>query len=174
VALNDTLNESVGMLQEMGFFNYALPFGIFFLILYGILDNYKVVSKNNKVNALVSLLISAFIMLYAHFNKIEWFFALFYTKMSIAILILVFALTISVFAHKALSENGVIPKDKDKIWGSALIMLSVLLLNAAFSGIPGEIGTWAADASGIIIGVGFMASVLSFFTNKGSTEEKGK
>ncbi len=173
--VNTTLfnvNSSVEMLQEMGLFNYILPVGIFFLILFGVLDQYKIISKDKKVNALVSLLISMFIMLYAYTNEIEWFFAMFYTKMSIALIILLFALTLAVFVFKGLSQNGMIPKGKEKIWNAGLIIMSVMIVNAAFANAPGEIGVWAAETSGVALSMGILAAILSAFISKGETTEE--
>jgi len=172
VAVNFTLNESVGMLQEVGFFNYILPLGIFFLILYGILDKYGIISKDKRVNALTSLLISAFILLYAYVNQLEWFFSLFYTKMSIAILILLFAMTLAVFSFRALDENKMIPAGKKKVWSAAMIIMSVLIMSAAFESAPAPLGDWAADVSGIVLSLGILGAVLSWFIGGG--EETGE
>ena len=167
---NFTLNESVGMLQEVGFFNYILPMGIFFLILYGILDQFKMISKDKKVNALTSLLISAFILLYAYMNNLELFFAEFYMKMSVAVIILVFAMTLSVFAFKSLKNNDMIPEGKEKVWNAAIIIMSTLILSASFENAPGAIGIWAADTSGIVLSMGVIGAILSaFIKGKGET-----
>lgn len=160
---NFTLNESVGMLQEFGFFNYILPMGIFFLILYGVLDQFGLISKSKKVNALTALLISAFIMLYAYLNNLETFFMEFYTKMSIALIILLFAMTLAVFTFKAMKNNGLIPEGKDKVWNAAIIIMSALIMSMAFESAPGQVGTWAADTSGIVLALGFLGAVFSWF-----------
>jgi len=155
------LNESVGMLQEIGIFNYILPLGIFFLIIYGLLDQYKIINKDKRVNALAALLMSAFILLYAYINNIEWFFALFYTKMSVALIILLFALTFTVFGYRALKENGVIPEGREKVWSSVMIMISVLIVNSAFTSAPAPLGTWANDVSGIVLALGAIGALGS-------------
>lgn len=164
---NFTLNESVGMLQEIGFFNYILPMGIFFLILYGILDQFHIISKDRKVNALTSLLIAAFVLLYAYMNNLEQFFSEFYMKMSVAIIILVFAMTIAVFAFKAMKENQLIKEGQEKAWTSALIIMSALIMSLSFESAPAPLGTWAADTSGIVLALGFLGAVLSWFVKGG-------
>jgi hypothetical protein len=160
---NFTLNESVRGLQEIGFFNYVLPLSIFFLILYGILDQYHVISKDKKVNALVSLLMSSFVLLYAYVNNVEWFFSLFYMKMSIAILILLFAMTFAVFAFRALKENQMIPEGREKVWNSAVILMSVMIMSLAFESAPAPMGNWAADVSGVVMLMGVLGAVFSWF-----------
>jgi hypothetical protein len=168
---NFTLNESVGALQEIGFFNYVLPMGIFFLILYGILDQFGIISKDKKVNALVSLLISAFIMLYAYVNSLEVFFMEFYAKMSVAIIILLFAFTMAVFAFKALKNNGMIKEGHDKVWNAVLIIMSALIVSTAFEEAPGQIGAWAADTSGIVLALAFLGAIISGFIKGGGGEK---
>lgn len=163
---NFTLNESVGMLQEIGFFNYILPMGIFFLILYGILDQFHLISKNKKVNALTSLLISAFVLLYAYMNNLEAFFAEFYTKMSISIIILLFAMTLAVFVFRAMKENGLISEGKEKVWNGAIIIMAALMMSMAFENAPAPLGTWAADTSGIVLALGFLGAVFSWFAGE--------
>lgn len=156
------LNQSVDILQRMGFFNYVLPMGIFFLILYGILDQYGVISKDRKINALVSLLISAFVLLYAYVNELEWFFAMFYTKMSIAIIILLFSMTLAVFAFKALKNNDMI-EGKEKVWSSVLIVMSVLVVSSSFQNAPAPLGQWATEVSGLVMALGFLGAIVSWF-----------
>ena len=159
------LNESVGLLQEMGFFNYVLPLGIFFVILYGILDQYNVISKDKKINALAAMLISSFILLYAYMNNLEWFFSLFYTKMSVAIIVLLFAVTMAVFVFKALKENAVIPEGKEQVWSSVIIVMSVLIINGAFSNAPAPLGEWASEVSGLVVALGIVGAVISAFVS---------
>lgn len=168
------LNQSVDILQRVGFFNYALPMGIFFLILYGILEQYNVITKDKRVNALLSLLISAFIMLYAYVNELELFFANFYTRMSVALIILLFSLTFAIFAFKGLKNNGII-EGREKVWSSVLIVLSVLIVSSSFQNAPGEIGQWAADVSGLVMALGFLGALVAGFTNgKGPTAKGGE
>ena len=174
--LNQTFNISTGVsqLQELGLFNYILPFGIFFVLMFGILDKYHVVSKDRKINALISFLTSAFVLLYAYINEIEWFFALFYTKMAIALVIMLFAITLAVFVFRGLKENGVIPAGKENVWSAATIMIATMVVNAAFVAAPEPLGTWALDVSSIVIGLAFLGAVASFFTTgKGGKEESG-
>lgn len=159
------LNESVGLLQEIGFFNYVLPLGIFFVILYGILDQYKIISKDKKINALASILISSFILLYAYTNNLEWFFSLFYTKMSVAIIVLLFAVTMAVFVFKALKDNSVIPEGKEKVWSSIIIVMSVLIINGAFSNAPAPLGEWASEVSGLVVAMGIIGAVIAAFVS---------
>lgn len=165
------LNESVDMLQKVGVFNYVLPLGIFFLIIYGLLDQYKIINKDKRVNALAALLMSAFILLYAYINNIEWFFTLFYTKMSVALIILLFALSFTVFGYRALKDNGIIPEGREKVWSSIMIMISILIVNSAFTSAPAPLGTWASDVSGIVLSLGAIGAVGSLFVSgKGKGE----
>jgi hypothetical protein len=166
-----TLNESVATLQEIGLFNYVLPLGIFFLIIYGLMDQYKIISEDKKVNALASLLISSFILLFAYVNNIEWFFALFYTRMSIVLVILLFALTFAVFGYKALEKNNMFPEGQGKTWASVMIIMSVLIVNSAFTSAPEPLGTWASEVSGIVLSLGFIGAIGSLFVKgKGGDE----
>ena len=159
-ALNMT--TGVGQLADIGFFNYLAPFGIFFAILFGVLDKYKVVSKDKRINAVIAMFMSAFVLLYARFNNLEIFFMEFYMKMAIAMLILLFAMTLAVFAFRALKENEVI-KNKTNVWSAVLVMASVMIMNTAFGEAPGQMGTWATDVSGIVLAFGFIGAVISFF-----------
>ena len=163
------LAESVSSLRDLGFFNYILPLGIFFLILYGILEQYKVVSKDKRVNALLSLFISAFILLYAYMNNLEEFFTLFYTKMSIALIIVLFAVSLAAFAYNGLKNNNIIPEGSEKTWGALLIVVSTLIINSAFANIPGVVGGWASSVSGYVMSFGIIAAALSVFVKKGSS-----
>jgi len=164
---NLTMNISTGVsqFQEIGVFNYLLPFSIFFVILFGVLDKYKIVSKDKKVNAVLSMLISAFILLYARITNIEIFFMEFYMKMAIAMLILLFAMTLAVFAFRALKENEMVPSGKENVWSSVMVMVSVMIMNVAFGEAPGKLGVWANDVSGIVLAFGFIGAVISFFTS---------
>jgi len=165
-ALNMT--EGVGLLQQMGFFNLILPFAIFFLILFGILDKYKIVSKDRRINGVLALFISAFVLLYAYETNVELFFSQFYAKMSIAVLILLFAATLAIFVFRALKENEMIPAGNEKMWTAATVMGSVLIVQSAFSSAPGMIGEWAREVGGLVLTMGFIGSILSLFAGGGS------
>ena len=162
-----TLNESVSTLQEIGLFNYVLPLGIFFLIIYGLMDQYKIISKDRRVNALLALLMSSFILLYAYVNNLEWFFAEFYTHMSIVLMILLFSLTFAVFGYKALDNNRLFPEGQGKTWSSVMIIMSVLIVNSAFTNAPGKLGVWASEVSGIVLALGFVGAIASLFIKGG-------
>lgn len=161
--LSWNITQGVGQLQEMGFFNFLLPFGIFFAILFGILDKYKIVSKEKNVNALLAALISGFVLLYAYVNELEWFFAIFYTRMATAIMILLFAATMAVFVFRALKENEVIPAGRENVWSAVLIMASTMIIHAAFINAPEPMGTWAMNVSSIVLGLATLGAILSFF-----------
>ena len=165
------LGQSVSQLQEVGFFNYILPMSIFFLIIYGILEQYPIVSKNKRVNALLALFISAFVLLYAYTNNLESFFSEFYAKMSIALIILLFALSLAVFSFRGLKNNNIIPEGSEKIWGGVLVVLSVMIVEAAFANAPGPVGEWASEVGGLVMALALIAAVLTgFVKGKGEGE----
>ena len=174
-AANATFNMTVAVKQllEVGFFNFILPFGIFFIILYGLLDRFSVISKEKRVNALAAALISAFMFLYAYLNNIEWFFALFYAKTALAIIILMFALTFAVFFYRTLEENKVIPAGAEKAYAAAAVIGATLLMQMIVAGAPGELGNLAQQVSGIVLSLGTLAALASFFvTGKGGGGEE--
>ncbi|MBR9681839.1 MAG: hypothetical protein GOV00_03505 [Candidatus Altiarchaeota archaeon] len=161
---NLTMNITTGVtqLQEIGFFNYVIPFGIFFALLFGVLDKYKIISKDKKINALIAVLMSAFVLLYAKTTNLEIFFMEFYAKMSIAMLIFLFAMTLSVFGFRALKDNEVIPAGKEGVWSAVFLVSSVMIMNVAFSEAPGQLGIWASEVSGIVLAFGIIGAIASF------------
>ncbi|MBR9680114.1 MAG: hypothetical protein GOU99_03640 [Candidatus Altiarchaeota archaeon] len=174
IAANTTFNmtTAVKQLLEVGFFNFILPFGIFFIILYGVLDRFSIISKEKRVNATAAMLISAFILLYVYLNEgvAEWF-SLFYMKISITVLIMVFALTFAVFFYRTLKENQIIPVGSEKAYSAAAIIGAVLLMQTLMSSAPGALGDIAQEVSGIVMIFGFLAAVGSFFMKDGGGED---
>jgi len=56
------LSNAIIAINETGFFTYGLPFVVTFVILYGLLDRLKILGKNNKINAIFSLIVSLMIL----------------------------------------------------------------------------------------------------------------
>ncbi len=161
------ISAGVGWLEKAGFFQFLLPFGIFFLILYSILDTYKIVSKEKQINALIAFFVSAFLLLYAYYTNVEEFFMLFYTKISVAIIIFVFALTLAVFTYRGLKDNKLIPEGSEKVWGSIIWILSVFIITMAFENAPDPLGSWARSISGIVFAFAVIGAIANLFVGGG-------
>ncbi len=173
---NTTLNITAGvaLLQKMGFFAYILPFGIIFLLIFAILDKYKIVSEKAEINAALSAFISAFIFLYSYLTgALETFLTYFYGKGAVALMIIFLALLFSVVIYKVLHENAMVPAGKEGLYQGVVFLVSILIVSTGLSAMQGQVAQWAREVTGILLFFGFIAAAAGALAKGGSNQGGG-
>jgi hypothetical protein len=141
-------------LQELGFYDYVLPWLLSFAIVYGILETVQIFRKggqsNKSVNVIISMVMAFFVSAYSPYTG---FLATFFTNMfggSIVMLatILVFILFLGMVGLFEGGKSFIF----EKYWwfwaGLLLAVAGILFFNATGFGIEDylgsmtEVGTW--------------------------------
>lgn len=90
-------------LAEVGIFQFFIPFALFFMILYGVFLRYKPFGdwKDNTVISMIygmmSFLIALFIMLYGLNTYLENFFAWFFGRLGVILMLILAVIVIAAF-----------------------------------------------------------------------------
>ena len=141
-------DEMVQNMQRMGFFQYLFPFLLAFAILYGVLGYVFKTKLGNRVIALISVILSFFVMLYSAANP--WLYVTITSLSGIWLSIAVFLLFVVVLmALAGVNLHEIIGGEKRWVkWVIVLVLLYVILsilLGASFVGY----GSWGACMPGL-------------------------
>ena len=103
------VDETVTMLEGMGFFEYVLPFMLIFVIVYAVLKKTGVLGDEKQINATAALVIALFVLYFARMLPIGAFFSFFFGRGTTFLVILVLALAMSIFISTAITKNNMNP-----------------------------------------------------------------
>lgn len=151
--------------QEMGLFNYLLPFLLIFALVFGILTKVNLFNDNKVVNAIIALVVG---LIAIQFSAVSDFFAIIFPNLGIALSIILVILIIA-----GLFLGDVIGKEKWPnylLLGIAGIIIVVVLVQSAGS-FGWNVAQWWIDnwatitAVVLIVGLAIAAVVAS---SKGS------
>ena len=121
----DPFSTMVQNLQNMGFFQFLFPFLLSFAILYGALKwVFKEGLGGQRVHALISVVLSFFVMLYSAYNEwLYWFLTeaagVWLPMATVLLFIVVLAALAGVDIHKAFGEEK-------RTWVKYLVILVII------------------------------------------------
>ena len=120
-------DQMVQNMQRMGFFQYLFPFLLAFAILYGVLGYVFKTKLGNRVIALISVILSFFVMLYSAANP--WLYVTITSLSGIWLSIAVFILFVVVLmALAGVNLHEIIGGEKRWVkWVIVLVLLYVIL-----------------------------------------------
>lgn len=158
--------QVVDSLAAFGFYDYVLPFLLVFVIVYAILEKYKILGEKKTVNGVVALVVGLFATYFAKVFEVGKFLSFFGTKSVLVIIILLFAMMIAVFVFRTLKQNEMIKPEKEAAYALGIFAASLAIMFLALNSSP---GTWTmlfGEGTGIgsdaIVAVILISVLLAF------------
>lgn len=139
--------------QEMGFFNYLLPFLLIFALVFGILSKINLFNDNKVINAIIALVVG---LISIQFSAVSDFFAIIFPNLGIALsIILVILLIAGLFLGDVIGEKK---WPNYLLLGIAGIIIVVVLVQSAGSfGWP--VAQWWIDNWSTIVAVALIVGL---------------
>ncbi len=119
------IDETISTLVTQGFFDYILPFLLFFFVAFAIFEQTKIAGDKKSINAVIAMLIALFGLYFFRVFQVGRFLSFFTGKSMLTIIILIFTFMMTTFVFKVFQNNGMIKKDQD--WKYALIIFAACL-----------------------------------------------
>lgn len=95
----------ISNLQNLGFYDFVLPFILFMAIIYGLLTSKKTISEESSVNGIIAISLSFFITYVARGFFYTEVFGLFGVVMAALLIILLFLAMFGLKPEELLGEN---------------------------------------------------------------------
>ncbi len=100
------LEETIGLPESIGFFNFILPFLLVFVVLYSILKMTKIFGEGmDSSYAIISLVVALFVMYFGRIYQLGPFFAYFLSRGAIYLIIFVIAAVVSNFLNVVIVDK---------------------------------------------------------------------
>jgi len=165
VVIADILNQW----QDIGVFDYVLPFLLIFTIVFGILEATHIVGKNKGVHVIIALVVG---LLALRLGFVQTFFTEIFPRLGVGLaVILALLIMTGLFINKT--------EAKYWMWGIAAVGLVIWIIVLVGSlntvGWFGASGSFFGDYAGLIIGavllIGVIIAVVASKSEGGSTGE---
>lgn len=98
-------NQMISNLQNLGFYDFVLPFILFMAIIYGLLQNKKTISEETSINGIIAIALSFFITYVARGFFYTKVFGLFGVVMAAFLIIILFLAMFGLKPEELLGEN---------------------------------------------------------------------
>ena len=155
----------ISNLNQMGFYDFVLPWLFIFAIVYAILKKTNILG-NNSANALVSIVVAFFATSYTGISLGAYFTSIFGQSSIFFAAILVFFIFAGLFGFKP--DEGTFKNSKWLIIPAAIVILLFLSQNGVLLGFDIN-----SESSAALIMVGVVALAILFVTQE-KKEEKPK
>ncbi len=139
--------DVIGILNQVGFYDFVLPWLLFFGIVFGLLQNKQIITSERGINAIISAAIAFFVVTYTPVGGIAVYYSkLFGGAAMILSALLVFVLFVAIMGIEVGGNGGIFQENKVKYMVTgALIILAYIVFSNAYGGdfslyIPQE--TW--------------------------------
>lgn len=121
-------------LEQLGFFDYLLPFLIIFAIIYGILSKAKIFGDNKSIDAIIALSVG---LMALQFGMVSSFFAEIFPRLGIGLSIILVILILT----------GLFKKNDDDNWQNYILLaigliIAVVILIQSAEGFGSYSGYW--------------------------------
>lgn len=151
-----TLSTMLQTWQDLGVFEFLLPFMLVFAIVFGILTQAKILGENKAVNATIALAIGLFAIL---FPQARLFFAHISSNMAIGVVVLLAAIImVGLFANLSDKKSG---------WSvgmavfGGLIALVVILVSLSSNNFIGGFWWWSVYWPHIVVGLVVIGAIVA-------------
>ncbi len=151
-------------LEQLGFFDYILPFLIIFSIIFGILSSLKIFKENKAINGIIALSVG---LMALQFDFVPIFFREVFPRVGVGIVLLLLALIfMGMFMEaKSAATNWI-------FFGVGIVILISILIETAEATSLGIFGSWWSDnITTLLTWTGIIAIVGMII---GSTGDKNK
>ncbi len=172
------LTSVVGNLEKLGFYDFVLPWLLFFALIFGILNKVEVLGKDKKINSIIAAVIAFFIVNFTPVGGISAYYStLFGVWGMVGGVLLVLVLFIGVLGYKPGDLTDVKGKDDKQKYPWAKPLIGLVLVVFAYLVYMQAVGVAAAlTLSGdtltlIFVGI-FILLVLWFAVSGGNEEPK--
>ena len=152
-------------LQQLGFFDYVLPFLIIFALVFGILTKTKIFDQNKGINAIIALAIG---LMALQFDLVPRFFSELFPRLGIG---LAFILTIMVLGGLFWDTEGQ-ALNYILLGISAIIIIIVLASTAEVSSWWYSWSFYYSNFGDILIVIGVVAVMIAVVATANSKERK--
>ncbi len=109
------IGDILSNLQQLGFFDYLLPFLIIFSIVYGILSKAQIFGQNKSINAIISLSIG---LMALQFGIVSSFFSEIFPRLGIGLSIILVILVLT----------GLFRSSDDSHWQNYILLATGLII----------------------------------------------
>ncbi len=162
------LTEYITMLDDMGFYEVALPFLLVFVLIFGILEKINLFgSRNSQINLVVAIIISFFVV---RSDYVVGVMNTFLPKVSLAVLVLImFLMIVGIFGLKAEGFQGyalfigVLASAGAIVWA-----LSADMIPSTWGGLFSNI---SSPEKALLIGVGALILIMYFVVRKPDNQQ---
>ncbi len=166
------LRDVVGNLERLGFFDFVLPWLLFFAVVLGILNKTAILGSDKKLNAIIAAAIAFFVVNFTPIGGIAAFYSnIFGMSAQVLATLFVFVLFAGVLGYKP--ENLV---SEHKTW--AYLVIAVLLAVVSFAVFSQAGGGFSSlgldnDMVTLILVLAFVLAVIFFaaYPNGGGAAE---
>ncbi len=160
------IGEMISDLVAVGLFQYVLPFVLAFVVLYGLLDKFKIISEQKNINSITAIVLGLFVVYFARLFDVGNFLGFFISRSFLAIVAIMFALMISVFLYHTLNNNGLIDEKRKATWGLGIFTVSLVLIYLMINSTPDAWSILFGLETGIgsqVLETGIVFAVILFF-----------
>ena len=151
------LADTLQIWQNLGVFEFLLPFLLVFAVVFGVLAQAKFLGENKFVNMTISLAVGLFALL---FQQVRAFFANISANMAIGVVVLLAALIMmGLFVDFSDKENSTWRNGMAAFGG--LIALIVILVSLSSNNLIGGFSWWTNYWPHIVVGVIVLAAIIA-------------
>ncbi len=163
------LRDVVGNLERLGFFDFVLPWLLFFALIRAILDKSGVVGDDKKITSIIAAVIAFFIVNFTPIGGISAFYSkTFGLGAQIIATLLIFVIFAGALGFKTYDKDGLFSDENHKKW--IFIVIAIILAVfafAVFAQASGGIGSIGLDNDTVttILVLAFVLAVIFFAMN---------
>ncbi|VVB60180.1 Uncharacterised protein [uncultured archaeon] len=152
------LTSIVGNLQRLGFYDFVLPWLLFFAVIFGLLNQAKIFGGNAKqVNAIIAAVLAFFIV---NFTPVGGISAYYSTLFGSAGTIIAILLVLVIFAGSLGTNIKSLTGDEKSKWGSLIFVVLVIFAFLVFTQAGGAIASIGSDTMTTIFVALFVLGVM--------------
>ncbi len=167
-AYGGAIGQAFSQWEEMGFFQYVLPFLLIFAVVFGVLQKLKVFGDSGKgINAIISVVVG---LIAVNIEFVPRFFSEIFPQLGVGLAIMLVAvILLEFFFSWTDNEKGKGTWMRFVYMGIGAIIFLVILNNLSYDfGWSG--GYWWNEYWPLIIGLAFLVGVIALVVGSGKAQ----